>query len=170
MRSFPSRKQASGGFLSASVMHSDSGKRNAWRKLHRLMSYRIVRFPRGSAASIVTSFVLVVAAPGCTDEDENAACSWLFAPASFVDAGEPGCTAEPAGERCDPSTGLCQKVCQPGEYRLTCLRGETSRFAIPEESLRDPVVIADRHVTCSPIRADDDGARPKTEYCCQCAR
>jgi hypothetical protein len=108
-------------------------------------------------------------AVGCADESAHGTCSWLFAPASFVDAGQPGCTAEPAGEICDPDTGRCQNVCRPGEYLLTCLKSEVSTLAIPEETLQDPVVNAGRGIKCSAPEVRD-GSRSATKYCCQCER
>jgi hypothetical protein len=157
-----------------------SGTRNGWRKPLRFMSYRTYQsrepnlwdgdysrrcYVRGAAL-----FAFVLLAVGCADEGEDGACSWLFAPASFVDAGQPGCTTEPAGERCDPSSGRCQNVCHSGEYLLTCFAGEVSRLAIPEEALQDPVVNAGRPVTCRPMQAGGEGNRANTEYCCQCER
>jgi hypothetical protein len=135
------------------------------------MSHYIVRsptwFPLIAAAA---SLGLALVAVGCTDESTHGACSWLFAPPSFVDAGQSGCIAEPAGQRCDASTGRCQGVCEEGEYLLTCQESEVSGFAIPEETLEDPVVSAGRGIKCSAVTGRTDGSRTATEYCCQCER
>jgi hypothetical protein len=78
--------------------------------------------------------------------------------------------AEPAGERCDASTGRCQSLCPAGEYLLTCTKGEASRLAIPEEALQDPVVVVGRPIACTVLETGDDPARNRTAYCCRCER
>jgi len=117
---------------------------------------------------VIACAALVLAVPGCTDDDKNAACSWLFAPASFVEAPiAPGCTAEPSGQRCDASTGVCTDVCPPGQYRLTCLEAEDPRFSNPEEGAQDPVT-GGRRSSCTAIGKDGGATGPRAEYCCQC--
>jgi hypothetical protein len=133
------------------------------------MSHYSLRLPKWFPLLLVTSGLSIVVV-GCTDESTHGACSWLFAPPSFVDAGQPGCTAEPAGQRCDASTGLCQGVCKQGEYLLTCRKSEVSAFAIPEETLEDPVVNAGRGIKCSAVEVRGGDSRSVTEYCCQCDR
>ena len=126
-------------------------------------------YSRRRAATAAVLFAIAFLAVGCADEGENGSCSWLFAPASFVDAGQPGCTAEPSGERCDPSNGRCENVCQSGEYLLTCFTSEISRSAIPEEALQDPVVNSGRAAACRPIQRRGEGNR-ENDYCCRCER
>jgi hypothetical protein len=117
---------------------------------------------------LFTSFG-TLALGGCSEDDEGAACSWLFGPTSFVDAGEPGCAAEPAGNLCDPSTGRCHEVCPPGEYLLTCTRHDVPRSAIPEETLDSPVVVSGERVVCNAV-PKDALAGERSAYCCQCDR
>jgi hypothetical protein len=132
------------------------------------MSHHTLRLLGRRLSTISTALLgLGLVVVSCADEGANRACSWLFAPTSFVDAGQPGCTAEPAGQTCDASTALCQNVCQPGEYVLTCLRSEISSLAIPEETLQDPVVSAGRGIKCSAL-AMREGSRGATAYCCRC--
>ena len=134
------------------------------------MSHDIFRLLRRHLSiTALAPLGLGIAAVDCTDEGAHGTCAWLFAPASFVDAGQSGCTAEPAGQTCDPNTGRCQNVCQPGEYLLTCFKSEVSSLAIPEETLQDPVVNAGRGVKCSAHEVRD-GSRSATAYCCQCER
>ena len=123
---------------------------------------------RRFAVASVVSLALAFAAVGCADESGSGTCSWLFAPSSFVDAGQPGCSAEPAGSLCDPATERCPTVCGAGEYLLTCLKSDVSTFAIPEEELQDPVVIAERGIKCTAYAGD--GAASATRYCCQFKR
>lgn len=108
-----------------------------------------------------------IAVAGCSEDDEGAACSWLFGPMTLVDAGAPGCTAEPSGNLCDPSTGRCHEVCAPHEYLLTCARHDVPRSAIPQETLDDPIVVSGHDVVCNTVRADVL-AGGGTAYCCQC--
>jgi hypothetical protein len=115
------------------------------------------------------SLGLTLGAAGCAVESASGSCSWFFAPFGVVDAGEPGCIAEPAGTICDPSSGSCPNVCQPNEYLLTCLVRDMSSNAIPEEALRDPVITGNRGIQCTAADARD-GAVGATRYCCQCAR
>jgi hypothetical protein len=131
-----------------------------------IMEYRL-----GSAkirSVVITCAALVLAASSCTDDDKDAACSWLSAPASFVEAPiAPGCTAEPAGQRCDPSSGVCSDVCPPGQYHLTCAVAESPRYSTPEEAIRDPV-IGGRKSGCTALGVDAGASRTRAEYCCQC--
>jgi hypothetical protein len=118
--------------------------------------------------AVIACAALVLAAPGCTDDDKNAACSWLSAPASFVEAPiAPGCTAEPAGQRCDTSTGVCTDVCPPGQFRLTCIEAYDPRFSNPEEAVQDPVT-GGRKSSCTAVVMDGGAPRTRAEYCCQC--
>lgn len=103
----------------------------------------------------------------CVGGDDKA-CDWLFAPKSFADADTPGCTAEPAGYRCDPSTGRCAELCAAGEYVLTCRSVQVSGLASDEESASDPVITADRLRACSPMPQGVDGGSGRATYCCRC--
>ena len=141
------------------------------RKHRQAMNRYFSRFLRRSTPfAIIAPLTATSVFLGCTGEDERSACSWLFAPPSFVDAGQPGCTAEPSGQRCDPSTGRCQDVCAPGEYLLTCAREQATRLAIPEQSLQDPVISSERPIRCSPLVTNGAGSSGANAYCCQCER
>lgn len=123
------------------------------------------RIARAFAAGIVS--MLVLASNGCANENE--ACAWLFAPASFVDAGQPGCTAEPAGETCDRSSGRCENICEPLEYLLTCRTVVVSGPAISLAELEDSVVVSGGEPRCRAARASKTSPS-ETTYCCQCGR
>ena len=128
----------------------------------------LIQLRRYAALAFLAPFALTLPL-SCSDDSENGACAWLFAPATFVDAGQPGCSAEPAGQRCDPSTGRCEAVCGSDEYLLTCQRGPETRRAIAEEALQDPVVSGGRAVACTPVVTA--GASPEqTAYCCRCGQ
>jgi hypothetical protein len=117
----------------------------------------------------IASLQAMLTAAGCADESGGGACSSFFAPFSVVDAGQPGCTAEPAGTICDPSSGNCPNMCQPGEYLLTCSKRDISALAIPEEALRDPVVATEGGIQCT-VSPPRDGGGSAVQYCCQCKR
>lgn len=131
------------------------------------MSLRIPIRLRRLTTRVIAPLALTLGAVACSGESGNGTCSWLFAPSSFVDAGQPACIAEPAGSVCDHITERCPTVCPAGEYLLTCLENQVASLAIPEETLRDPVVGAERGIKCT---ATDrrDGAGSATQYCCQC--
>jgi hypothetical protein len=127
---------------------------------------RQLRIAHALAAGIVS--ILVLVSNGCGNDNE--ACSWLFAPPSFVDAGQPGCTAEPAGETCDRSSGLCENICQPMEYLLTCRTVVVSGPAIPLAELEDSVVVSGGAPHCRQARPSGEASPSETTYCCQCGR
>jgi hypothetical protein len=116
------------------------------------------------------TFAFAFALIDCADESDYAACAWLFAPPSFVDAGDPGCTAEPAGQSCDASSGRCQNVCATGEYLLICRPTVVTQHAIPAEALPGPVLDPEHDLQCNPIRSSDDVSQKKATYCCRCER
>jgi hypothetical protein len=129
------------------------------------MIYRHARVKIRSA--VIACAALVLSTPDCGD-NEDAACSWLFAPASFVEEPiAPGCTAEPSGQRCDPNTGLCTDVCPPGQYRLTCREAETPGLSNAEETVQDPI-IGGRKGDCTAIGVDGGASATRAEYCCRC--
>jgi hypothetical protein len=130
---------------------------------HRLA--RIVAVAAVSLAALLPALALTSA--GCGDENE--ACAWLLAPPSFVDAGQPGCTAQPAGQSCDSSTGRCQDICQPNEYLLTCRSSPVSGPAMPVEALFDPVIVSRDRIKCNPVELPGQLSRNETNFCCQCA-
>jgi hypothetical protein len=106
---------------------------------------------------------------GGTGED-GGACAWLFAPASFVDAGKLACTFEPAGQVCNPSSGRCESVCQPTEFLLTCREAGISRVSIAERAFQDPTKSLSPPDDCSPVQMPLEGARWQSVYCCPCER
>jgi len=111
--------------------------------------------------------MLALAWGGCGDDRK--ACAWLLAPPSFVDAGYPGCTAEPAGQTCDASYGRCRNICEPTEYLLTCRTAVVSGSTIPVEALLDPVMVSGNRVKCNPVQLPGDTSPNELTFCCQCA-
>jgi hypothetical protein len=111
-----------------------------------------------------------VAGAGCSSNDGDDACAWLFAPASFVDAGKSGCTAEPSGPRCDPSDGRCSPACQSNEYLLTCRTKDVARVAIPERALQAQMDFTGCHSACNLLQTRGEGAEGEAIYCCQCGQ
>jgi hypothetical protein len=124
-------------------------------------------FLRGGARAVAlyAMSTLLPASVGCDTED--AACSWLFAPESFVDAARAGCTVEPAGQTCDRSKGLCVNICGPNEYLLTC-RTEVDAGATSIEAPQDPIVGAGDRVKCTHVQLSSAPPNEAT-FCCQCA-
>jgi hypothetical protein len=119
------------------------------------------------AAGFVSMLVLAL---GCAGKSENGACSWLSAPSSFVDAGHQECTAKPAGQICNKSTGSCLSVCQPSEYLLTCRTTNVSHLAITKDALEGPIIDSDHSAICSPVEMVLEEPRDETAYCCPCER
>jgi hypothetical protein len=155
------RRSASGVHQSPRVREKVTPAMN-----ERIALYREHHVTRALVAAMVS--MIAVAANGCGNENE--ACSWLFAPASFVDAGQPGCTAAPAGETCDRSSGRCQNICKPLEYLLTCRPAVVSGPAIPQAELEDPVVVSGGEPRCRQVPASGEKTPSETTYCCQCGR
>ena len=145
---------------------ADARRQTGGERLHDIMMYRLARAK--IRAAVVMCGVCALGGPGCTDDDENAACSWLSAPTSFVEAPmAPGCTAEPAGHRCNPANGLCTDICPAGQYRLTCLETEAPRFSNPEDTVRDPIT-GGRMASWTAVPTDGGAISTRAEYCCQC--
>ena len=130
-----------------------------------LVSRATRAFAAGAVAVAAFAPLLALAWGGCGNE--NQACAWLLAPPSFVDAGHPGCAAEPAGQTCDASTGRCQNVCDPTEYLLTCRTAVVSGAVAPVEALLDP--ITSNGVACKPVQLPGDTSPSAYTFCCQCA-
>jgi hypothetical protein len=133
-----------------------------------------LRSRRRKIPSIVVAVLaaaLALASLGCGGKGEDGgACAWLFAPPSFVDAGEPACTFEPAGQVCYASSGRCQSVCQPTEFLLTCQETEISRISIAERAFQDATKSLSPPDNCSPVQVPLEAARWQTAYCCPCER
>jgi hypothetical protein len=132
----------------------------------RVAPHAVQRVARAFAAGAVS--ILAFGGGGCSTED--GACAWLFAPTSFVDAGQPGCTAEPAGQTCDASTGRCRSICEPEQYLMTCRTVVVSGVVIPVEALQDPIVGSGNELKCTPVQLSGAASRNETAFCCQCAR
>ncbi len=112
--------------------------------------------------------ILACVAIDCGGESENGACSWLFAPSSFVDAGLTGCVAEPAGQLCDKSTGRCKSICEPNQYLLTCRTEVVSHLATSGNAVPDLDFEPRGSSACNPAEALLEGPRGQVVYCCQC--
>jgi hypothetical protein len=151
--------------LSALVVHQGAPRRG---ESTPAMNGRFAHIAHRLTRGVGVMSMLVLALEACGNENE--ACSWLFAPASFVDAGQPGCTAEPAGETCDRSSGLCQNVCQPSEYLLTCRTVVVSGPAIPLAELEDSVVVSGGERRCRQAPRSGETSPSETAYCCACGR
>jgi len=131
------------------------------------MANRAARaFAAGAVSIVAFAPLLALVWGGCGDA--NQACGWLLAPPSFVDAGHSGCTAEPAGQTCDASTGRCGNICEPTEYLLTCRTVTVSGASIPVEAL-DPIAVSKDRVKCRPVQLPGNGRPSEITFCCQCA-
>jgi hypothetical protein len=114
--------------------------------------------------------IWAIGSMGCADENGSGVCGWLYAPASFVDAGHTRCAAEPAGPSCDTNAERCPAMCGPNEYLLTCRSDEEAIDPSPREWSNDPISTGEREVSCKPFRVRSDGGVTETTYCCHCGR